>query len=151
MNRNKNLAIDVVALVAYLVAANPMVTGIPIHEWLGLGVFVVFFVHCAVHVDWMAEVLRSLKKSSLGTRGHLALDVLILVAFMLVTVSGLGVSGTVLPTFGLYADGYYFWNPLHAIAAKMLLALLLVHVVAHCKWLYGFFAKRKEGKDGKDA
>lgn len=151
MNRSTNLIIDVVALVVYLVAANPAVTGVSVHEWLGLGILVVFLIHCAVHGDWVAEVLRGFNRTSWGARGHLVLDVLILVTFMVATVSGLGISGTVLPTFGLFTDGYYFWNPLHAIAAKVLLALLLVHVVAHGKWLYRCFMKRRGGKDEKGA
>ena len=31
--------------------------------------------------------------------------------------------------FGFYATGYYFWGPLHALSAKVLLAALLVHIV----------------------
>ena len=125
----KLLAVDAACLLVYLVAASPALTGIGIHEWLGLGVLVVFFAHAAMHVDWAVEAVRS--------------------AFMTVTVSGIMVSGAVLPALGLYADGYYFWDPLHAIAAKALLALLLVHVVAHWRWLAGFFKNGKGERHGK--
>ena len=64
----------------------------------------------------------------LARHGRLALDALIVVALAVVFVSGVMVSGAVLPTFGLYAQGYYFWDPLHAVSAKVLLALLLIHV-----------------------
>lgn len=142
----KNLAVDVVALAVYLVVANPALTGIGLHEWLGLGVLVVFLVHGAVHVEWILDVvLASRKHSSWMRTGNLVLDVLILVVFMVVTVSGLLISGAVLPTFGLYAPGYYFWDPLHAVAAKVLLALLLVHVVLHWKWLASFLKREKGG------
>lgn len=142
----KNLAVDVVALVVYLVVANPALTGIGLHEWLGLGVLVVFLVHGAVHVEWILDGVRASRKHSSWTRtGNLVLDGLILVVFMVVTVSGLLISGAVLPTFGLYAPGYYFWDPLHAVSAKVLLALLLVHVVLHWKWLVSFL-KREKGE-----
>ena len=127
----KLLAVDAACLLVYLVAASPALTGIGIHEWLGLGVLVVFFAHAAMRT------------------GNLALDLLIVAAFMTVTVSGIMVSGAVLPALGLYADGYYFWDPLHAIAAKALLALLLVHVVAHWRWLAGFFKNGKGERHGK--
>lgn len=48
-------------------------------------------------------------------------------------------------TYPKWSNTTYFWDPLHAIAAKVLLALLLVHLVVHWKWLYRFF--RKRGKD----
>lgn len=42
----RNLVIDIAALAVYLVAANPAVTGIGIHEWLGLGMLVIFRACC---------------------------------------------------------------------------------------------------------
>ena len=148
MERRRNLAIDLIALVVYLVAANPALTGIGVHEWLGLGVLVAFLAHAAMHLDWAGSVLGGLGGAPWGTRGNLVLDALILVAFMVVTVSGLCVSGAVLPALGLYSEGYFFWDPLHAIAAKALLALLLVHVIVHGKWIVGLVGK---GKDKHDA
>lgn len=143
----RNLAVDALALAVYLVAANPALTGIGTHEWLGLGVLVVFVVHCALHVDWAADAVRGSRfRPSWARTGNLALGVSIVVVFMVVTVSGVLVSGAVLPALGLYAGGYYFWDPLHAASAKVLLALLLVHVVVHWRWLARVF--KKEGRFG---
>lgn len=138
----RNLAVDLVALAVYLVAANPALTGIGLHEWLGLGALLAFLVHAAMHVDWALEALRgSLARPSWARTGNLALDLLVVVAFMACAVSGLMVSGAVLPALGLYAEGYYFWDPLHAASAKLLLALLLVHVVVHWKRIVRFFKR----------
>ena len=146
----KSLAVDAACLLAYLVAANPAVTGIGVHEWVGIGVLLAFLVHVAMHVDWVVEAVKSaVARPSWARTGNLVLDALIVVAFMTAAVSGLMVSGAVLAAFGLYADGYYFWDPLHATAAKVLLALLLVHVVAHGKWLVGFFKNRKGERRGE--
>ena len=129
MEVRKNLAIDVIALAVYLVVSNPALTGIDAHEWLGLGVLLVFLVHCVAHADWVGSALFGFGRAAWSVRGNLALDVLILAAFAVVMVSGLGVSGAVLPSMGLYVEGYFFWDPLHSIAAKVLLAALLVHLV----------------------
>ena len=138
----RNLSIDVAALVVYLAAANPALTGVGVHEWLGLGVLVAFLAHVATHVDWVVEAVRgSFAHPSWTRTGNLVLDALIVVALMTAAVSGLMVSGSVLAAFGLYADGYYFWDPLHAVAAKALLALLLVHVAAHWRWVARAFRK----------
>lgn len=143
----KTLVVDLVALVVYLVVANPAITGIDLHEWLGLGLLAVFFVHLLSHADWVAEALRgAFAHLSWGRTGNLVLDLLIVVVLMAVAVSGVMVSGAVLPTFGWYAQGYYFWDPLHAVSAKALLALLLVHVVVHGKWIAAWFKKRNGDK-----
>jgi hypothetical protein len=78
----------------------------------------------------------------LSTTGNLVLDVATLVTFMVVTVSGLGVSRHILPLFDLVSPGYFFWNPLHSISAKVLLALLVVHIVVHWRWLWGLVKKK---------
>ena len=138
----RNLSIGVAALVVYLVAANPALTGVGAHEWLGLGVLLAFLAHVATHVDWVVEAVRgSLAHPSWARTGNLVLDALVVAALMTAAVSGLMVSGSVLAAFGLYAGGYYFWGPLHAVAAKALLALLLVHFVVHWKWIVRLFRR----------
>ena len=104
---------DIAVLAVYLLAANPALTGIPLHEFLGLGAFIMV----AAHVVESGE--------GLGGRGRVGQ----LLALAVCVVSGVMVSGTVLPSLGLYASGYHFWDPLHAVAAKVLLAALLVHLV----------------------
>lgn len=111
---------DVAALVVYLLAANPALTGIPLHEFIGLGAFIVVAAHVVVSADGLG---------GRGRMGRLALNAVLLLSLAACVVSGVMVSGTVLPSMGLYASGYHFWDPLHAVAAKVLLAALLVHVV----------------------
>ena len=111
--KRSHVLFDVAALVVYLLAANPALTGIPLHEFIGLGAFIVIAAHVVVSADGLG---------GRGRMGRLALNAVLL-------VSGVMVSGTVLPSLGLYATGYHFWDPLHAVAAKVLFAALLVHVV----------------------
>ena len=61
------------------------------------------------------------------------------------------VSATVLPAFGLFAPGYFVWDPLHAASAKVLLALVLVHAVSHAGKLAGFLkAQQSRGGAARD-
>lgn len=143
----KNIFGDLVVLVACGIVMNPVWTGVGLHEWVGLVLFAVAFVHCALHAEWAADAVSGIARGISAARlGNLALDALLLIAFTVAMVSGILISGAVLPALGLYADGYYFWDPLHAISAKVFLAVLIVHVVAHWKWLYGFFRRGKSGR-----
>ena len=90
------------------------------HGFLGLGAFIMV----AAHVVESGEGL-----GGRGRVGQLVLNAVLLLALAVCVVSGVMVSGTVLPSLGLYASGYHFWDPLHAVAAKVLLAALLVHLV----------------------
>ena len=102
-----------------------------------------FLVHVVQHVDWLPQTLRpAAKPLSKAGAGSLVVDALLFIALAVCTVSGLMVSGSLLPTFGLYAEGDYFWNPLHAASAKVLFALIVVHLAMHGRWLFALI-KRK--------
>lgn len=153
MSLKKKALIDIVALVIYAIVATPALTGIPLHEWAGIAIFVVFIVHWAVNHDWVTKsVKHSLEKPTVARTGNLMLDILILITFIVCTVSGILISGTVLQVFSLYAEGYFFWVPLHAASAKVLLALIIVHIVVHWKWIVHVVRGRKgRVEDGREA
>ncbi|WP_165055467.1 MULTISPECIES: DUF4405 domain-containing protein [unclassified Adlercreutzia] len=118
--RKPKMIFDIAMLAVYLVAANPAVTGIPLHEYLGLGAFLAMVLHITLSAGGL---------TGRGHGGRLALNAVLLVSLAVCAVSGVMVSGTVLPALGLYETGYFFWDPLHALSAKVLLAALLVHLV----------------------
>ncbi len=150
MDLRKALIFDAVVLAAYLLAANPAVTGVSVHEWLGLGALVVVVAHTAMHADYLAETVRHAAHRRGLRLAKLVLDALLVLAFMACCVSGLMVSGAVLPAFGLYAQGYYFWDPLHAASAKLLLALLLVHVAANWKIALAGLRKKQPSESAEE-
>ena len=141
-----NALVDSVALVVYAIAANPVVTGLALHEWLGLGIWVVIVVHCAFHVDQITATAKGWANIQPARKFNLVVDALMVVALIVCVVSGLLISGTVLRAFGLYADGYYLWNPMHAASAKVLLALILVHLVGHFRQIADLFKQVRERK-----
>lgn len=101
--RAPRVIFDIVLLALYLVAANPALTGVPFHEYLGAGIFVLMVAHVVASGE------------GLGGRGRWAQRVLngaLLVALAFCVVSGAMVSGTLLPSLGFYATGYYFLGPI---------------------------------------
>ncbi len=145
MKPSRVLIIDIIAAVVYIMAANPGVTGLAIHEWISLGTFVVFIVHGAQHYDWAIETFRKIKERPASVRtARLILDILTIASFMVVTVSGLMVSRFILPLLGMVAPGYFFWNPLHSISAKVLLALLVIHIVINAGRVWALLKARNK-------
>ncbi len=133
MDIGKSTIFDTIVLAVYLLAANPSVTGLGVHEWMGPVALAVLVAHLAMHWDWVADTLRHAVHRR-GTRlAKVLLDALLVLVFMVCAASGMMVSGAVLPAFGLYAEGYWLWNPLHVASAKLLLALIIVHLAANLK------------------
>lgn len=142
--KRSNLALDVVVLVVGIAVLLPEMTGFAVHEWIGLILFVLLFAHCVLHAD---DAARLAKRRSAARLGKFILNIASFVVLLVCVVSGLFVSGAVLSAFGLYADGYYFWDPLHVISAKAFLVLMVVHVALHGKAVASFVRK----KDGVKA
>ena len=145
MDLKKALVFDAVVLAVYAFSANPAITGVPVHEWAGIAVLLAVVVHTAMHFNYIADTLLAASHRKGVRLAKTVFDVALIFAFALCAVSGVMVSGTVLQVFGLYAEGYYFWAPLHAASAKVLLAMLLVHAVANWKLIATGF-KRKESE-----
>ena len=142
----RRIVFDAVLLAAYALVAVPALTGIGAHEWLGVAVVAALLAHCARRGAAPAR--------GAAAAGRAVLNGLIVVALAACAVSGAMVSGAVLPALGLYARGYFFWDPLHAVSAKVLLALVVVHVALHAKWIVGILGRggRRRGKlDAADA
>lgn len=133
------MIVDTVVLVIYIISAFPAITGIPIHEWIGLGATIVLVAHCAANGIFAK---RTNKKAA--RIGRIVLNVLIIALVAICCVSGIMVSGTVLLDLGFFATGFYFWDPLHALSAKMLMALLLIHVVLNIPVVVNAFKKMQK-------
>lgn len=169
------IIIDLALLGIYAVSANPAISGLLVHEWVGLGLVLVVFAHYFIHADkiWKLpqtnnaradsnfdiakgskplQPSRSSNKKNLRLHfGKIALNCVILVDFILCALSGLMVSRHILPLLGFVAPGYWFWNPLHVISAKILLALIIVHIVVHLRWFAALpfvFLQKRKGSHG---
>lgn len=146
----RKIIVDMAALALYAVVSLPALTGVTVHEWLGLAVLVVLVAHGAQHVDFVAGLLRPSaprRKAGGGAPrgiGRLALDAGLLLALAATVLSGVMESGAVLPALGWYAEGYFFWGPLHAAAAKVLLALLVVHLALNGAAAWRLTARPRE-------
>lgn len=152
MPKKWKAALDVAAAALFAAAVLPQLTGIAAHEWLGIVALVALLAHLAARLDALAGLCRAAARRSFLALARVALDTALFVALVACAVSGVLVSATVLSTFGLFAPGYFVWDPLHAASAKVLLALVLVHAVSHAGKLTGFLKVRRfRGSVARDA
>ncbi len=131
MPKKSKLLLDIAVAAFIAIAVLPQVTGIAVHEWLGLVALAALLAHAAASLETLAGLLKAARRGSLLSAARIALDAALFVALAVCVVSGVLVSATVLPMLGLVAPGYFAWDPLHAASAKVLLALVLVHATSH--------------------
>ena len=131
-----NLFLDAAIFVAFLLALDPRLTGITIHEWLGLAGAAAVVVHLLLHWEWIVGVTRRfLGRTSGAARLNYVVDVLFFIDLVVISLSGLMVSQALLPLLGLAAPGGAFWLVAHALSADLAVVLVAVHAALHWKWI----------------
>jgi hypothetical protein len=136
MSTRTNLWVDVAVFVGFLVAFEPGLTGIAIHEWLSVALAATLIVHLALHWDWVIKiVVQFLRKLFHTSRLNFVVDVLLFAAFVLVMLSGIMISRSVLAVLGIQVAASPTWRFLHSWSADVSLILTGLHFALHWKWI----------------
>lgn len=136
MSNKTNLIVDFGIFAAFLVAFEPSLTGISIHEWLSIALAAAVVIHLLLHWKWITGVLRRFFRQLLHTsRLKFVVDFLLFTAFVTVMLSGLLISRSVLPTLGLSAVEGHGWRGLHSLSANLSLGLVALHFALNWQWV----------------
>lgn len=137
MSKTKiNLTLDVALFLVFLVVYQEKATGEVVHEWLGVGLAAVIIVHILLHWQWVVSITqRFFQKIKSEPRINYILNAGLFVCFTTIIFSGLMISRSVLPFFGLEAADSGFWKMLHVTSAEASLWLVALHVALHWRWV----------------
>jgi Domain of unknown function (DUF4405) len=142
MSAKTNFIVDTIILVAFLVAFEPSLTGIAIHEWLSLAFAATLIIHVLLHWDWVIQVaVKFVRKLFHSSRLNFLVDSILFIAFTLVMLSGVLISRAILPTLGIQVNVSQSWRFLHAWSADISVFLLAVHFALHWKWVVNTFKR----------
>ncbi|MGI9530534.1 DUF4405 domain-containing protein [Lutimonas sp.] len=120
----------------------PQTTGIAIHEWASFIILAPFVLHVLINWKWIASNSRKIfKKQSEKSRFDYAFNWLLYLLMILVTVSGIVISESVLPIFGIHVEPDSFWSKIHDVSATLFMAFLGVHLALHWKWIINSLRK----------
>jgi Domain of unknown function (DUF4405) len=136
MSSKIHLIVDTIALVAFLIVFEPLMTGLAIHEWLSLALAGVLIVHILLHWKWVTSVTtRFFKRLSHSSRINYVVNALLFVVFTVVVFSGLMISETVMPFLGFQTRHAQIWRALHTLSADLTLLLVGLHFALHWRWV----------------
>jgi hypothetical protein len=131
-----NLIVDSLILIAFLVAFEPALTGIAIHEWLSLAFGATLILHILLHWKWVVQVtLKFFRMLFHSSRFNYLVNAALFIAFVLVMLSGLLISESILPTLGIRLTGSPTWRFLHSSSADAVVFLVGLHFALHWKWI----------------
>jgi hypothetical protein len=142
MKNKTNLLLDIGVFAAFLIALEPGLTGIAIHEWLSLAVAGTIIVHLLLHWKWITTIgVRYFKNLFHSSRLQFLVDVLFFVAFTTVMMSGILISRSILPALNIQLVENHSWRIVHSLSANISLAMLALHVGLHWKWILNMTKK----------
>ncbi|NTW29009.1 MAG: DUF4405 domain-containing protein [Coriobacteriia bacterium] len=141
MSNRLRLTIDAVTFLSLLLANSPAATGIAIHEWLSVALALTLFVHLVLNWGWCARTAtRLFRKMMASRRINFAVDLVLLVAFVTVMLTGILISESVLPTLGITVAGLGVARTLHALSADATILAFAVHLGMHWRWIFRVLA-----------
>lgn len=136
------LLLDLGAFIALLVASAPHFTGDTIHEWLGVALSGVIVVHLLLNWNWVVGITsRLFSKVAKGQRFNYFLNWSLFASGILIMLSGLMISKTVVPFFGITLPQNMSWKELHSLSTNITMVLMGLHVAVHWSWIVNTFKR----------
>ncbi len=128
--------LDVITGISTLVLLSPPLSGIPIHEWLGLAVIIPLLVHLLLNWQWTVETTRRFFGRLPGQpRINYVLNIMLFILMTGEGFTGLMISKEVLPLFGLSGSNNFMYRNLHSMLADGLLIVMGLHLAMNWKWV----------------
>ncbi len=103
-------------------------TGVALHQWLGVALGALAVVHLVTHWKWVTAVSQQFfKRTSPQARLYYLVDAGLGAGFMLILFTGLVIS----TWFSLSLGSYAAWKNVHILSSIMTLLLLVVKIGTH--------------------
>lgn len=117
-------------------------TGVELHQWLGIAVAAVAGWHLWKHWTWVKAVSGRLFGNANGrSRTYYLVDAGLAAGFTAITVTGVVIS----TWLDLALAGYAAWHAVHVVASVATLALLTVKIGLHWRWIMDVARRRVFG------
>ena len=135
------IILDTIMAVLLVLLYNSHVFAISFHEITGLVLAGLFIIHCSLNRKWIAAITKKFfgKEVKARTRFVYIVDVLLLMAFASVIISGICTSQALFPAALENKDSA--WRTVHHFSAAMSLILVGIHVGMHWSFITGMLRK----------
>ena len=135
-------AIDIALTCLTLALLSVVLTGVALHEWLGIVLIVALLAHLLLSWAWIVAALRRFFASLAPlVRINAILNLLLFIVSVVVLASGLMISVVALPFFGIHPFPTIFLRLLHLVSADVLLIVVGLHLGLNWKWIMAALRK----------
>ena len=137
------LLLDSALALAVLVLLSLSLTGVAVHEWLGIALIGPLLVHLVLNWAWIVATARRLAGALPPlVRINALLNLALFITTTIAIASGLMISVVALPYFGLRVLPTLFLHLVHLVSADMLLIVVGLHLGLNWKWVSAAIRKQ---------
>lgn len=130
----KKLILDSILAVTLLVVMVPALSGVFLHEWIGVVITAGLAIHLVLNRKWIAGVSKKiLGPMPLELRLTYLMNAMLGLAMGMTLVSGILISQYLFTA--LNASDLAIWTIVHAVASRATLGITIVHVLLHLGWI----------------
>jgi hypothetical protein len=130
--QKRNWLIDAALFIGFLLSFWLELTGVALHQWLGVAIGAVAGYHLLTHWAWVTAVTdRLFKQTSRQARLYYLIDATILIGLATIIVTGLVIS----TWFDLALTSFSTWKMIHVIASIGTLAAVVAKLGLHWRWI----------------
>ncbi len=137
--QKRNWIIDAVLFGGFLLALWLDLTGLAVHQWLGIAVGALAGYHLVAHWSWVEAVTgRLFGRANRQSRQFYVVDAGLAVGFATIAVTGLAIS----TWLDLGLASYAIWRNVHVLASVVTLALVVAKIGLHWRWIVSTARRR---------
>lgn len=130
------LILDSLLFVGTLVLQVVRLTGLTLHEWIGIAIALPLLLHLVLQWQWItATWRRAMAEKRRRSQFNFLLNTLLFVVMTLAIFSGILASEVVTPDLALAAGRTAVWSDVHSAATNTLVALVGLHVALNWRWI----------------
>jgi len=130
--QQRNWLIDAALFGGLLLAFWMELTGVEVHQWLGVAIATGAGYHLITHWAWVKSVTaRFFSQTSEQARQYYLVDAAVLIGLAAITVTGLVIS----TWLNLTLSNFAAWKSLHVIASICTLLAVVVKIGLHWRWI----------------
>ncbi len=137
MKNNKVVfLLDFTMLLAICGLEAKVLTGVPVHEWLGVALGAVIVVHLLLQWPWIESQARRLfSHGAWRARANYFLNLVFFVCMIATIVSGMMISEHVLPIQGRQLADSFTWHSIHGFAGHAIMFIAGLHLALNWDWI----------------
>lgn len=141
--------LDVALFAGFLFLLSPRLTGLAVHEVLGMAFSLILLVHLLIAWPWISAVAKRVFASAdRGMRVSYLLNGLLFVLVIIELVSGLAISQVVLPFAGVNTINDGSWRALHNQTLNWTMLVVGLHIAMNWRWVLSALHMPRISPDG---